>query len=675
MKMKKAFAIILAIQLCMAGVLPAMAEQTHGSAWLCADVLGEAGGVSQPEAKDDFHTYVNHEWLVNAVIQDGKSDVSSFSQREEEVKAQIKELLRDETQPSHEAELARNLYAIAQDMDRRNELGMSQISARVKEVEAVNTLDELSAYLASEKYPFGYPMISAGLMADFADSNRYIVVVAPASLSLKDAAEYDGDMSEQGKRYDKANHTTFTALYANMTGDAEKAETIYADMLAWEGALASAQLDVNASHQPDYYSRIYNVCTEEELVANSPAFPLAAALDRYYVSGSPVYMLTEPEWLKKLNELYTEENLSKMKAYLVYQMLLGACPFLDQKCIDISNEWDAIALGVSGASAQEETNYQLVNAMLPMQIGRMYTDACFSEETRQDVVGMIDEVLTVYRARLAKADWMTETTRDRAIGKLNAITIQVGYPATWPDVSQLVIEKDDTLLDAVSAINANALRLNAAKVGGAVDKTEWQFGPQTVNAFYDQSGNSINILAGILGGAFYTPGGAREANLAGIGTVIGHEITHAFDENGSQFDAQGNMVSWWTDEDRAAFRERTGKVSAYMSAIEPWPGLTVDGATKVNEEVADLGGLSCMLEIASGIENFDYRLFFESYAKLWRQQTTRESFENHVLFNVHPEGYLRTNVGVQQFEEFYQTYGVQEGDGMYLAPEDRLHVW
>lgn len=673
--MKRFLAVLLAAMLCTISIAAAIAEETNGNAWLSSDMLGAVGNSARPEAKDDFNTYVNYDWITNAVIKDGETSVSAFSEREDEVKAKIKELLADETQPSHEAELARNLYAIAQDMDRRNELGMEPIVKLVDEIEAIRTLDEMTQYLESGKYPFGFPLISAGVMADFADSTHYTVAIAPAYLSLNDAAEYDGEMSEQGKRYEEANHTTFRKLYEYMTGDAEKADAIYADMLLWESGLAASQMDINSKQQSDYYSRIYNVYTEAELLSESSAFPLETALKEYYVSGSPTYMLFEPDWLHKLNEMYVEENLSKIKAYMIFNMLLNASSLLDQKSLDMSNEWDTIAYGVSGASALEETNYRLVNSLMPMQIGRMYVDACFSEETKQDVTGIIDDVIAVYRKRLEKLDWMTQATRERAISKLDSMTVQVGYPASWQDSSELIIEKDDTLLDAIAAINTHSLRLNAAKVGGEVNKLEWSMGPQTVNAFYSSSSNSINILAGILGGVFYTPGGAHEANLAGIGMVIGHEITHAFDENGSQFDEQGNMASWWTDEDHAAFKERTDKVSAYMSTMEPLPGVRVDGSIKVNEQVADLGSLSCMLEIASGIEDFDYKLFFESFAALWRQQMTRESFESHVVYNVHAEGYLRTNVGVQQFEKFYETYGVKEGDGMYLAPEARLSVW
>lgn len=446
-------------------------------------------------------------------------------------------------------------------------------------------------------------------------------------------------------------------------------------MIALETKLAPAIIDKNGTLQSDYWSRIYNVYAAQDLLTLSPVFPLEGMLEAARLTGSPAYVLAQPAWLERLNALYTQENVEGFKAMLLFDLLTGASGFLDQASMDISNRYDAIVFGVSGTQPLEDINYSLVNSMLTMPVGRMYVDACLTEETRRDIRDIIDEAVGIYRARLARTDWLTDETRQRALLKLDRLASRIGYPDSWEDTSELTIDKEDSFLEATCAIIAHNRKLEAAKVGGEVDKDIWTMGPQTVNAFYDPSSNSINILAGILGGAYYTPGGAREVNLAGVGVVIGHEITHAFDESGSQFDEEGNMASWWTDADRAAFLERTDKVSAYYSGIETLPGMFVDGSIKVNEAVADLGGLSCMLEIARGIDDFDYALFFETYAGLWRMKQTREKFEVHLLTNSHPESYLRTNIGVQQFEEFYQAFDVRPGDGMYLPPQARLSVW
>ena len=199
--------------------------------------------------------------------------------------------------------------------------------------------------------------------------------------------------------------------------------------------------------------------------------------------------------------------------------------------------------------------------------------------------------------------------------------------------------------------------------------------PQTVNAGYSPTDNSINIPAGILGGAVYDPEASDARKLSGIGMVIGHEISHGFDDMGSQFDKDGNLLNWWTEEDRAAFDERTAKVSAYFSRFEVLPDVFVNGELTKGEAVADLGSMSCMMEIAKDIPDFDYEAFFKNYAQLWRRLRTAEGVENAARTDPHPPNFLRTNAIVQQFEEFYDTFGVTEGDGMYLPIEERLSVW
>ena len=213
------------------------------------------------------------------------------------------------------------------------------------------------------------------------------------------------------------------------------------------------------------------------------------------------------------------------------------------------------------------------------------------------------------------------------------------------------------------------------KAKAKIDSNMWSKPPQEVNASYRATDNSINIPAGILGGAFYDPEASEAEQMGAIGMIIGHEITHGFDENGSQYDKDGNLNNWWTEEDRAAFEERSSKVSDYFSQFEVLPGVYINGELTIGETVADLGGLSCMLEIAKGIDGFDYEAFFKSYARLWKSQMLPNMLEMTVQTDPHPPGYLRTNAIVQQVQEFYDTFGVEEGDGMYLAQDERLAVW
>ena len=318
-----------------------------------------------------------------------------------------------------------------------------------------------------------------------------------------------------------------------------------------------------------------------------------------------------------------------------------------------------------------------------MAVGKMYADAYVQPKTKQDVEELITKVVAVYRERLQNTSWLGEDTRKKAIEKLDALKVRVAYPDDWSlyDYTGLTLkskEEGGNLLTNVMAIKEMNREQNVQKALTPIDSNMWittQAAPQTVNAFYYFLDNSINIPAGILGGDFYDPEASEEKMMGTIGMIIGHEITHGFDTGGSQFDKDGNLKNWWTSEDKAAFANRTAKVAEYFGQFEVLPGVFVNGQLTIGETVADLGGLSCMLEIAGTMEDFDYTTFFTSYATLWKEQASQNILELQTRTDAHPPGYLRTNAIVQQVQEFYDTFNVTEGDGMYLAPEDRLSVW
>lgn len=313
---------------------------------------------------------------------------------------------------------------------------------------------------------------------------------------------------------------------------------------------------------------------------------------------------------------------------------------------------------------------------LGMAIGRVYVDRYLPPKAKADVEALIDEVIAMYRKRLAGADWLSAATREKAVEKLDALTARVGYPTSWPDYSKLSVPAGAGLIEYAMAVGRFENERARVKVNQPVDREEFLMSPQIVNAYYLPTDNSINILAGILGGVFYDPDAPREENMGGIGMIIGHEITHAFDKNGSLYDKNGNFgESWWTDEDRAAFKKRTDAVAAYWSNIEVLPGLNIDGDMCVGEIVADLGGMTCMVEIGRETPGFNFATMFKAYARAWRLIESREMAEFLLANDVHAPGHLRTNGTVQQLDEFYKAFAVEKGDGMYLAPENRLRVW
>ena len=356
---------------------------------------------------------------------------------------------------------------------------------------------------------------------------------------------------------------------------------------------------------------------------------------------------------------------------------------LDQVSMDLRNERYKMLYGLENGIDISEWAYEICaseNSKLGMAAGKMYADTYVSEKTKAEVTDIAEEVIAVYKRRLENNEWLTEETRKKAIEKLDNMKLQVAYPDDWSlyDYSGLEFKSTEdggSLIENYKALDIYSVKMDARQAVLPVDKERWVAPPQTVNAGYYPAGNSILMFAGYLGGEVYEPEAPIEKKMAAIGCVIGHEISHGFDNNGNQYDKDGNQVNWWTEEDKTAFDERVSEVSAYFSQFETLPGLYVNGELVRAEAVADLGGMSCMLEIAKGIEDFDYEMFFEAYANGWKMACTEESLENAVRTDEHPLNNLRVNAIVQQFEEFYDTYDVKEGDGMYLAPEKRLAVW
>lgn len=663
------------------GTAEPSAEETSaasaGTQWLNSDVSGNVTADMETDVKDDFHAAVNQEWMVGTEL-GARAEVSSFTERGNEVMEEILALLQDESQTSHEAQLVQELYRDFTDMERRNELGMEPILPYVEEIQSIETLDDLTAFFTENKEQLAGVPLSITILADWKDSTHNAIYLDPPTFSLSDADEYKS-MTNVGERTKAAVETMFQKLLVRVGYTEEEAASLCEQFLALETEMASAAMGETESNAEDFQEKAYNPVSAAELAELSPNFPIVDMLKEFTDAGIDRFILTEPDWLAKMNELYTEENVEAFQAWLLYKTLNGTAAMLDQECLDILTEYSAAVSGNAQTEISvEELAYQICSQMLDMAIGRMYVENYVSEETKQNVTEMVDQIVGVFRQRLEQNEWLGDETKARAIEKLDNLKIRVAYPDDWSlyDYSDYIFPEDGGILDDILVIREKAREQRVEQARTEIDSNVWSISPQTVNAFYSPSDNSINIPAGILGGDFYDAESSIEEQMGALGVIVGHEITHGFDSNmGSLYDKDGNLSNWWTEEDRAAFKERTDKVAAYYASKEVLPGQYVNGEYTIGETVADLGGMSCLLEIARGMEDFDYQAFFTSWARVWKLQETEAVAETLLQTDVHAPHYLRTNVNVQQFQEFYDAFGVEEGDGMYLAPEERLSVW
>lgn len=651
----------------------------RGTAWVNSDLVGTVSADAKIRPQDDFAASINGEWIASAKIPAGRSSISSFSELGDELDAQMKSLLTDGSLTSHEAQLVQSLYSVVTDWDTRNALGVEPVAPYMSAIERITSLDEMTDFLTGDAMDLGLSLFSVSTSADLDVPTEYTVGIDSTSLCLGDADEYNNGMTDLGQLYYMLYHDTAVYLLSRLGYTEDEAEDVMEGCLTFEALCAAHELPRSAQYEADFYERINNAYDRAGLEKLAGAFPLLEMLDAYGYGASAKYLLPEPDWLGAMGGIYTEKNLEEMKDYLKVRLAVGSCAVLDREAYDRYVEISNAVNGITGTEDDETAAYNVVAALLEGPMNNLYIEKFCSEKTRKDISEIINEVIAHYRVMLGEEDWLSDEMRAGAVEKLDSMTVRAAYPDKLDDYSALELSgaaDGGTYLDAVIAVNRFAREDDLRHVNAKVDPEEWGMAVNQVNAFYDPQDNSINIINGILGGVFYNENASREENLGGIGVVIGHEISHAFDTSGSQFDKDGALKNWWTDADRAAFNDRAAKLIAYYDGIVPYEGAdNYSGAQVQTEAIADMGGLKCMLAIAADDPDFDYDLFFRSFAAIWRKQGTREAELQLAKTDPHPLSYLRVNVTLQQFEKFHDTYDIQPGDGMYLAPEERIAVW
>lgn len=503
----------------------------------------------------------------------------------------------------------------------------------------------------------------------------YVPNISAPYLSLEDSGEYT-EMTDRGSNLKAANDKYYKALLTHNGISDTDAEEMISAAFQWETELSRGIYPVQTSYRDDFLDLIYNKYTASELFALAPNLPCKDVFQATSLGNASCFIVFEPEALKTLNACYTDEHLSGIKGYLATTLLSYTASYCDIFTENAKLENENAIYGSTGKTPDEERAYELCDDLLGELLGKIYAEKYFDKSSKADIEQMVHEIFGVYKQRLSFANWLGENTRQTAIEKLDSMTLRIGYPEVYRyDWDKVEVSSECSLIDTVIDITAEITRQNHVRADKAVNNDIWYMNANSVNAYYNPSDNSINFPTAILNSPFYVANGNRSRNLGGIGAVIAHEITHAFDTTGSQFDKKGNMSNWWTDEDRAAFKARTDKVVEYYASIEVLPGKCVEGDLTIGETVADLAAMASTLDILKTMDNPDYKAYFESWAGIWAQRITAEKCSYLLKYDPHAPSYLRADVTAQQSDEFYDTYGVKEGDLMYVSPENRLKVW
>lgn len=631
--------------------------------------------------QDDFYDAVNKSWINSAKIENGKVSNSAFDEADKALDGQKKEIItellaneKNYASNSDEKKII-NLYKNYLNTAARNKQGIEPIKKIIKAVNEVKSIDDLTKLNEDD---IANPLINVGCDVDLKDATRYAAYINSSTLSLGDSDKYTKP-TEYSKRV-KGLVNDYYIKMLKLSGYSEADSKIKVDNLFKLENMIAPYItgQEEASKDSDIIEHEYNVYKLDKLDELTPKVKIKDIMKDAKLDNANTIILSDPKWLKALNDIYKEENLQLIKDYIEINNIAGIAGCLGEDFQKAQEEFSKQYLGTSGDISKEEKAVNAVNSLLAEPFGEIYIQKYFSDKTKENVEEITKEIIKTYEKRIDKLDWMSNETKTKAKEKLDKLGVQIGYPDKWEDYSKLEIrsfEEGGSLLENVINIAEFEENKQIEKINKTVDKNEFLCPPQTINAFYNPTTNTITVPAGILQKPFYDESGNKEKILGGIGAVIGHEISHAFDNTGSQFDGDGNFNNWWTDEDYKKFEEKTNKVREFYNNVKLGNGENVNGSLTVGENIADIGGMACVLDILKDTPNADYKSFFETNANIWREICTKEYEELKLQNDVHSPNKVRVNAVLPQFDEFYNTYGVKEGDKMYVKPEDRLQIW
>ena len=634
--------------------------------------------------QDDLFGHVNGRWLDETEIPSDRSAWGSFTvladAAEEHVRQIIETLAQDTHEPGSNAQKIGDLYASFMDEERVEALGAEPIRADLQRLGAITDTSGLAAFMGGLERQGGGGFFAAYVDTDDRDSDRYLVNVLQGGLGLPDESYYREDKFAEVRTKYLAHLERMFAL-AGVDEPAGAAGRV----MSVERRLAEGHWERAATRD---VLKTYNLRTLADLKQAAPAFDWdawAAALGADESTLAEV-CVRQPSYFEHLSTAVEEIDLEDWKAWAAIRVIRTASSYLSSAFVDESFDFYGKTLnGTPELRARWKRGVAFVEGAIGEAVGEEYVARHFPPRAKEMMDDLVANLIEAYRRQIAALDWMGEETKQRAYRKLETFRPKVGYPEKFRDYSMLEVTADD-LIGNVRAAAAFETDRELRKIGSPVDRDEWFMLPQTVNAYYNPGTNEICFPAGILQKPFFDADAEPAENYGGIGAVIGHEVGHGFDDQGSQFDEVGNLNEWWTEADRAAFKERSDKLIAQYDGYEPrdLPGEKVNGALTVGENIGDLGGITIGLKayeisldgqeapVVDGLTGA--QRVFMSFAHVWRTKRRKEQLLQLITTDPHSPAEFRANI-VRNLEEFHEAFGTKPGDGLWLDPEDRVRIW
>lgn len=632
---------------------------------------------------DNFFLFVNGKWLQKAEIPATESSIGSFLDIYNRTKDHIKTILDSVSKATNTAgsieQKVGDFYASGMDSATIEKRGYEPIKPYLQKIDGLTNSKDIMQFVAEQQALNNNLLFSMGVGADEKNSSMNIALFYQGGLGLPDRDYYfktDASTQEIVKAYKAYIQKLFTLTGTDSVAAAKNAETIF----AFEKQMAgSHRTNVELRDPQSNYHKL----AVTELDKQQPVFAWTTVLNNLSIKTDSVNV-GQPAFYAKVNELLKTTPLETWKVYLHFHVLADAATALSSPFVDAAFNYSKVLSGQQKQKPRWERIYRRTDANLGEALGQLYVKKYFTAEAKQRMLELVNNLQTAFDARIAKLDWMSDSTKAKAKEKLHAFIKKIGYPDKWRDYSKVTIDKGTYFENLVSAAK-NEYEYNRAKIGKPVDKTEWGMTPPTINAYYNPVFNEIVFPAGILQAPFFDLTADDAMNYGAIGMAIGHEMTHGFDDQGAQYDKDGNLKNWWSKDDYTKFQAKSKQVIDLYNSFTILDTLHINGALTTGENMADIGGIAIAYDAfkltqqgkdTARIDGLtpDQR-FFISLGLVWREKVKPETERLGINTDPHSPGMWRVNGPLMNFEPFYKAFNVQAGEKMYVADDKRIKIW
>lgn len=632
---------------------------------------------------DDFYRYANGKWIKNNPIPASKTRWGSFNELRDKSASALKTLLEDagkNTSKGRLQQMVGDYYASGMDSAAIEKLGYTPIKPELSRIEAVKDLNGVLNEMARLR-TLGNGMLYGFFVGqDRRNVNKYLPQLGQGGTTLPDRDYYlKNDARSQRVRDAYRDH--LTKMFALIGETSEKAAQSAATVLRLETALANAQMSRVEMRDPQ---KTYNKFTVADFSKTTPTLNWAQQLNQLGAKNQDTLLVSNPKFFRSVDSLLTATPVADWKTYMKWNIVSDAAPYLSSPFVNQNFEFTKVLTGQKVQTPRWERVSGLVDRQLGDLLGQLYVQTYFKPEAKERMIKLVDNLEASFKEHINGLDWMSAETKKRALAKLVSFKRKIGYPDKWETYEGVAIKRNDFYGNVASA-RKWAYNYNVTRLGQPVDRTRWGMTPPTINAYYSPVNNEIAFPAGILQFPFFDAEADDAINYGGIGAVIGHEMTHGFDDSGRQYDADGTLRDWWTKDDADKFKLRADKVVAQFFGYKVLDTLSVNGRLTLGENLADLGGLAIAYDAfkktkqgqsAEKIDGFtpDQR-FFLSWAQIWRENVLPETQAQLILTDPHSPGRYRCNGPISNIDAWYKAFNIQAGDKMYKAPDDRIRVW